>query len=127
MTDKHVQRCVQLRMAGASYQSIAEQLHLSEESVERLVAEGVEALSGESAVTRARLDMARLDSLLLGIWKSAVRGDMEAVSLALKITGQRAGLLAQLAPDHSAGPPRGPIADEIALLKMTVNEDKEGM
>lgn len=114
-----LERCVNLRMAGATYAAIAEQVELPIEEVERLVAEGVASLSSESPETRARLDLARLDTLLMGIWKQASRGDTAAVTQALKITGQRAALLA-----HLGGEPGGEsvsVSDEIAQLRAIVD------
>lgn len=118
-------RCVQLRLAGASYDKIAAQLKLPIEEVERLVAEGVAALNSEPSALRARLELARLDALLMGIWAQAQRGDTAAVGQALKIIGQRSAILARLdggqsgEPDNSGAPS---VADQVATLKLSVAE-----
>ena len=57
----NLDRCVQLRLAGADYDKIAAQLKLPREEVERLVAEGVAALNSEPSELRSRLELARLD------------------------------------------------------------------
>ncbi|MBC3178136.1 hypothetical protein [Corynebacterium lujinxingii] len=116
---------MQLRLAGASYDKIAAQLKLPIEEVERLVAEGVAALNSEPSALRARLELARLDALLMGIWAQAQRGDTAAVGQALKIIGQRSAILARLdgvqsgEPDNSGVPS---VADQVATLKLSVAE-----
>ena len=119
----NLDRCVQLRLAGADYDKIAAQLKLPREEVERLVAEGVAALNSEPAELRARLELARRAALLMGIWAQAQRGDTAAVGQALKIIGQRSAILARL-----DGGPRAEtddvasVADQVAYLKLSVNE-----
>lgn len=117
-----LERCVNLRMAGATYSAISEQLGIPVEEVERLVSEGVSALSSESPEIRARLDLARLDTLLMGIWKQASRGDTAAVTQALKITGQHASLLAHLGGAADSDVVK--VSDEIAHLRALVNEEE---
>lgn len=119
------ERAVALRMAGGSYSSIAEQLDLSVEEVEDLVAVELAGRSGESSEVTARLDLARLDALLLAVWKSAARGDSTAVSQALKITEQRAALLDRIgdpAPVDDDGE-HVSVADRLAAIKAAHEPD----
>lgn len=58
----------------------------------------------------------------MGIWKQASRGDTAAVTQALKITGQRAALLAHLGGE--TGGKTVSVSDEIAQLRAIV--DGEG-
>ena len=117
-------RALQLRMAGASYGAIAGQLGISRAEVEGYVQEGLAALNAESSEVRARLELSRLDTLLMGIWSQAQRGDTSAVGQALKIIGQRTALLARLDGGASAGREEctETVADRVALLKLSVNE-----
>lgn len=119
------ERAVALRMAGGSYASIADQLGLTVEEVEDLVAAELAGRAGESSEITARLDLARLDALLLAVWKSADRGDTTAVSQALKITGQRAALLDRIGDgghvdddgEHVS------VADRLAAIKAAHDPD----
>lgn len=118
-------RCLQLRMAGASYAAIAGQLGIPLEEVERYVAEGVEALNSESSEVRARLELSRLDTLLMGIWSQAQRGDTAAVGQALKIIGQRTALLARLdgpASEVRINAAPQPVSEQVAWLKSLVDD-----
>lgn len=117
-------RALQLRMAGAGYAAIAGQLGIPQTEVEGYVEEALAALNAESSEVRARLELSRLDTLLMGIWSQAQRGDSAAVGQALKIIGQRTALLARL--DGGPAPGREEVhetvGDRVALLKLAVNE-----
>lgn len=117
----NLQKCVGLRMAGATYESIAAQLKLPLEEVERLVEQGVSALSTESPEMRARLELARLDALLMGIWSQAQRGDTAAVGQALKIIGHRTAVLSRLDGANTGGAGES-VEERVAWLKTAVNE-----
>lgn len=118
MSRSDADRAVALRIAGGSYDAIGEQLGLSADEAEALVDAAIASKTNESASTAARLDLARLDALLLAVWKSAARGDSTAVTQALKITAQRAALLDRIGggnPDPSSGGPS--VADRLAAVK----------
>lgn len=109
-------RVVNLLLAGGSVPQIADQLDIPEDEVFGLAQAGLTARTGLAGQDAARLDLARLDVLLMGIWKSAAHGDNTAVSQALKITQQRASLLDGLMPDAEtvSGPS---VSDQLAALK----------
>ncbi|APT92701.1 hypothetical protein CPHO_07135 [Corynebacterium phocae] len=120
-----IQRAVNLRMAGVSYRDIGDRLGIDALEVEDMVARYLEAASAESADVRVRLDLARLDALLAGVWKLASRGDSTAVAQALKITGQRAQLLARLEDNGAVPEPEldcDSVADELAVIKFAYRQ-----
>lgn len=112
------ERAVNLLLAGGSVPAIADQLGLEADEVLDMVSGELDRRTGLDSTTAAKADLARLDLLLMGIWKSASRGDSTAVTQALKITQQRAHLLDSLggsAPDTPAGPS---VADQLAVMKL---------
>lgn len=117
MSRSDADRAVALRIAGGSYDAIGEQLGMSADEAEALVDAAIASKSNESASTAARLDLARLDALLLAVWKSAARGDSTAVTQALKITAQRAALLDRLGDTPADGTGSTSVADRLAAIK----------
>jgi len=87
-------QAMELRKAGASYPAIARQLgYASHEGARQAVVRVLDALEVESAESGQqvrRLEMERLDALLVGLWKKARDGDVQAVDRALKIMERRA-------------------------------------
>ena len=65
----------------------------------------------EPADELRKLELERLDKLLLGVWPQAVRGNQGSVDRALRIMERRAKLLGLDAPVKSewSGPDGGPI------------------
>lgn len=85
------------RKSGASWATIADAVGLSPSLCAELVADALLADPGVPAEIDTRLDLARLDSLLVPVWRSATRGDTKSVDQALKILARRGELLSALA------------------------------
>lgn len=118
------QRAVAMRLAGASYAQIGDTLGLDSEVVESMVANHLASLNCESGQVKAELDLARLDGLLTGVWRSATKGDNTAVGHALKIIGQRADILARL-DSNTPAPEHAKIGDIISNVKNQNNQESE--
>lgn len=91
--EKQIQAC-NLRIAGASYTAIADQVGYATESgaraaVRRAVLKRVEKLE-ESAEEVRHLELERLDQMQVGIWPRAVRGHEGAITRQLMIMERRA-------------------------------------
>jgi hypothetical protein len=97
-------RAVELRLAGATYQVIADRLGWSGPSgAHQEVARALRA--GECAADQLReLELARLDVLQAAVWPKAVTGGLKAVDAVLAIMKRRARLLGLDAP--RVAPPR---------------------
>jgi hypothetical protein len=96
---------VQLRLAGATYTQIAQRLGVSRSYGYYLVSTALartRARTEESATEMLALDLGRLDALLLGIWQTAVAGNLLAIDRVLKILERRARLLGLDAPTKVA-------------------------
>lgn len=89
-------RAMELHLAGATYQAIANQLgYASKASAHKIVQEALDQMAmpvrpSEGTSTA----LARLDAMLVGLWPKARRGDVQAVDRVLKIEERRVALLA---------------------------------
>lgn len=101
-------RALELHLAGANYDKIAEMVgYASKGSAHKAVQEALnsEAPSPNSA-EELQTELARLDALLAGLWQRARRGEVQAVDRVLKIGERRAALLT-LDTAGSSGPAEG--------------------
>lgn len=75
-TESLIQRAIELRKAGATYEVIGQQLQVSRSRAYQLVLEGLEVIKeqirGEAGVLIA-LEVERLDNLLLGLWRDRTK------------------------------------------------------
>lgn len=82
-------RALDYKLAGASYQRIAEALGLPDEaSAIQAVMDGLEAVV-RAPVAAHQLDHERLDALILAQWAAAKAGDRSAIDRILRIVSQR--------------------------------------
>jgi len=92
---------MELRKAGATYRQIGERQGTSLQAaymrVKGVIAE-LTKLTAEEAVEVRKLELERLDVMLLGLWPKARAGDERAVSVVLKIQERRSALLGLDAP-----------------------------
>lgn len=87
-------QALELRKAGANYEQIANQLHLANKSVAwKLVKAGIKAIVEEPAQDVLKLELDRLDVMLLGCWSKAKAGEEKAVDRVLRIMERRASYL----------------------------------
>lgn len=100
--DERVAQAVALRVAGASFEVIATRLGFAD-TAEAIAAVREGLSSGVVDVdTEVLTDLARLDRLLVGVWRDAVAGDEGKTRVALKIIARRGELLASM-PDVTSG------------------------
>src|SRR5699024_5085328 len=88
------QRALRMRTAGIPYEKIAAELNLTPTKARNAVAQALEAQDTEPADVATRIELERLDAMLVGLWKQVTRGDVKAVEQAMKISERRAELLA---------------------------------
>jgi hypothetical protein len=110
--DRHV-KALELHLAGATYETIAEQLgYASKASAHKIVQDALDALTLPAMSSDHKSTaMARLDAMLVGIWPKARRGDVAAIDRVLKIEERR---LALLAIESSRGAEEVSVADDLA-------------
>lgn len=105
----HAQRRVEamtLRLAGLTYQQIAERMDLSESGAYDLVKRSFRYVETDTVDEMRQLENDRLDRAQAAIWPKVLRGEESAISTFLSISGQRArinGLNSPTKVDISVG------------------------
>ncbi len=90
---------IRLRLAGCSYDQIAERLgYANRSSAFKAVEAGRLAILAEPAREMVALECARLDELMVALWPQALAGDVQAVDRVLRIMERRARYLGLDAP-----------------------------
>lgn len=100
-----VRKALQLRMAGATFQAIADQCgYKNAQRAHEAVKRAIKAIPRQEATEIKQMEADRLDRLMLAIWERATKGDTEATDRILKIMKRRADLLGLDAPaKHELG------------------------
>lgn len=92
-----------LRIAGATYQQIADKLNYADPSgAQKAVERAMQRTIQEPADQLRQLELERLDKLWLGIYPKASQGEPVLVDRAIKIMDHRAKLLGLYAPVKQA-------------------------
>lgn len=105
-------QALELRKAGVGFGDIAERLGYADASgAYRAVKTALKKTLQEPADEVRRIELERLDRMLLGLWPKATKGDTWAVDRVLRIMERRAGLLGLDAPKRveNTGKDGGPI------------------
>jgi hypothetical protein len=91
--ERHLQ-ALELRKAGVTYEVIAGQLGYANASgARKAVLSALKATLREPAAELRELELARLDAMLLPLWRRVQAGDEKAIDRALRIMERRARLL----------------------------------
>jgi len=97
-----MREALDLRLAGESYQGIADTMGIAVPTGHEYVAEAIERLTGEevrSAEVARQLQLLRLDMLLAAQWRKAtLEGNVNAAQTVLKIMERQSKLLGLDAP-----------------------------
>ena len=100
--DERRARALELHLAGATYESIANAVgYASKSGAHKAVQEALNDLGKFSAVgDDVSTELARLDAMLTGLWPKARRGDVQAIDRVIKIGERRSVLLSMTARDQ---------------------------
>ena len=112
-------RALELRKAGVPFQAIADQLgYRSSSGAFNAVKAALKATLREPADELRELEVARLDAMLLPLWRRVQSGDEKAVDRVLRIMERRARLLGLDAPRRQelSGPDGAPIEFDLSAL-----------
>jgi len=94
-------KALELRKAGAGYQVIGDQLGMTASGAYRAVMRSLKKLNekiSEEALEVRRLELERLDAMLIALWPQARKGNQGAVDRVLRIMDRRAKFLGLDAP-----------------------------
>jgi hypothetical protein len=114
-------KAVQLRIAGASWETIAQSCgYASRGAANTDVTRAMEAATAEAcrnADVLRQLEITRLDRLQQAVWAEAIKGDQDAIRTVLGIIDRRCKLLGLAAPTRMEVVTLGAIEAEIARLE----------
>jgi hypothetical protein len=119
---------LELRKAGASYQTIAERLgYRSSSGAHKAVSSALKATLREPADELRELEVTRLDAALLAIWRRVQSGDERAIDRLLGIMKRRAALLGLDRPARRelSGPGGGPLTAQVEIPDLSALSDQE--
>jgi DNA-binding CsgD family transcriptional regulator len=114
-------QALQMRIEAATYQEIADALHITKSSAWTLVKHALDDLKKEvheEAEHARAAELIRLDNELAALWPACVAGDVQAIDCSLRISKRRSDLLGLDAATKSelSGPGGGPLTNPFAAL-----------
>lgn len=92
------------RIGGFTLQQIGDELGITRQAVSILVKSALSDLNGEIAESAAelrRLELERLDTMRAAVWGGVLKGDLQSIDRALKISARLAALAGLDAPVKS--------------------------
>jgi hypothetical protein len=93
------QWALRLRRAGVHYEDIAERVgYRDRRSAQRAVERELEVHSAEDVSAVRKIEVERLDAMLMAMWRKAINGDGWSVDRVLRIMERRSRLLGLDAP-----------------------------
>lgn len=98
-------KVLELRKSGANFAQIGDRLNVSKTQAYKDFRDALKDVTQEPALDVLKIELERLDAMLLGLWRDARTGDTKAIGTVLKIMDRRAkylGLDDAPAPDGSA-------------------------
>jgi transposase len=118
---------IALRLAGATYAEIGEQLEMSESGAYRLVRRCLDrerARTEEDAETLRQIDLMRVERAILALWAQVKAGHLGAIDRLLRCLDIRAKYLGLYAPVRRelSGPEGGPIQHEYDFSHLSDEE-----
>lgn len=88
------QRALEMRRTGATFEQIARKLdYRNPAEAARDITKMLTSVVRETSEEVRAVELARLDGLMVTLWPSARRGDLQAVDRVLKVMERRAKLL----------------------------------
>ena len=111
---------LELRLAGDTFQVIADKLGCSKHTAHSLYEKAMDATIKEPAARIREAELLRLDGMFAGFWPQAQQGDAVAAAGCLKIMEHRAKLLGLYAEE----PVRGSSEQAIQVVTVAVDGDK---
>jgi len=118
-------KSLEMRKAGATYLQIGDQLGITETGAYRAVMRSLKRLNetiNEEALEVRRLELERLDAMLIALWPQARKGNQGAVDRVLRIMERRAKFLGIDAPTKQDITSGGDKLQSINMASLTLNQ-----
>jgi len=96
--DQRRKEMLDLRVKGYSLRAIADKLGMHHSSVGEAIAAELDAIKREPAEELMKVELERMDAMLVALWPKIQKGDTYSVDSALKVMARRAKLLGLDAP-----------------------------
>ena len=87
---------VNLRVAGATFTQIGDQLGVSRQAAHQMVTKALDELAAqvsESADQLRAIELHRLDAMTAALWSGAMSGDEQKIDRVIKLMNRRAAML----------------------------------
>lgn len=93
-------RCLELRLAGATYEDIGEVVGRHKANVYRRIKKAIQEIPKSEVEELRALELERLSRVQRSVWRQALEGHMGAVDRVIKISERRSRLLGLDAPQR---------------------------
>ena len=108
-----------MRLGGATFAQIATALHFrSRQGAQVAVEAALQKTIQAPADEQRRIDIERLDAMLLAVWSRAIERDYKAIEMVLRILDRRAKLLGLDAPVKLSDPKGDPLKLQVSILEL---------
>lgn len=99
-------KAVELAASGRTYQEIADELgYANRGTVHRIVRQALEAQQVQNVELLREVEVQRLNALQVGLWETALAGDLQAAGACVRIIEARVKVLGLTAPTSKASAP----------------------
>ena len=117
---QHRGEALEYRKMGYSFDAIGQAMGVSTPRAHQLVTEGLRTVLLEPAEEVLKLELVRLDDLLVGSWEAAAKGDPQSLQNVMRILERRAKVLGIDAPikQELSGTDGGPI--KVTAIEWTI-------
>jgi len=116
------------RIGGFTFQQIADEMHVTRQAAYALVKSALAELNekiAEDAAELRRLELERLDTMRSAVWGGVLKGDLQSIDRALKISARLSALAGLDAPTKSDVTSNGNAITKIEIEYVKTGNDSE--
>jgi len=116
------------RIGGFTFQQIADEMHVTRQAAHSLVKSALAELNekiAEDAAELRRLELERLDTMRSAVWGGVLKGDLQSIDRALKISARLSALAGLDAPTKTDVTSGGNAITKIEIEYVKTGNDSE--